>query len=89
MAKVKRATQEVVAKIRKPTPLEALAQETQETYAGNDSRVITRQRDVLRYELTATDDHLAGLRASLAAVQGKRARIEARIDGLTKVLNKR
>jgi len=68
---------------------EAQAQATEQQFVGNDSRVIVRQRDVLQYELAAIEEHVVGLRASLTEVLAKKERIEARVDGLTRVLQRR
>lgn len=76
--------------IRKaPSALDVITQDSARVFAQSDGRVITRARDVLMYEHAALEEHLAGLRASTAEVQSKKARVEAKIAGLTAVLAKR
>lgn len=66
-----------------------LATTTAQANMGNDSRVIVRQREVLMFELAATEEHLNGLRAATVDVGAKKARIKAKIVGLTRVLDAR
>lgn len=68
---------------------EALIEATMQTFGNADGRVIVRRRDVLMFELVATEEHLNGLRASLAEVEAHRARLTGKIAGLTRVLAKR
>ena len=78
-----------VKKTRKPTTAERMAESTTWSWMHNDSRVITRERDVALYDLRATEEHIAGLLESLAAVRRKKATLEAHVAGLTKVLERR
>ena len=79
----------MVKKERKPTKLDALCTAVEQSWAHNDSRVIVRKRDVLLFELQATEEHINSLRASLIETQAHRACIEAKITGLTRVLGRR
>ena len=69
--------------------LDGVAAETEQSFMHNDSRVVIRYRDVLRFELATVDEHLAGLRASIVEQTLKKERLAARIGGLTRVLNRR
>jgi chloramphenicol 3-O-phosphotransferase len=69
--------------------LKTICDVAEATSAHSDSRVIVREREVELFKLHACEDHLVGLRASMDEVERKKARIQARIDGLTRVLDKR
>jgi hypothetical protein len=74
---------------KKPILTDFLTISTEQSFTQADGRVIVRQRDVLQFELAATDEHLSGLRASISEQMAKRSRLVSRIAGLTLVLTKR
>lgn len=73
----------------KAARFETTAAAFEQDWLHNDSRVILRRRDVLNYELTATEEHLSALQASIASVTAKKERLEALVAGLTRVLARR
>ena len=75
--------------VERHDPIKALENATAEAMMHRDSRVITRSREVLMFELQATEEHLAGLRAGITEVTATKARLEARIRGITRALDKR
>lgn len=77
------------AKRRPSAALEAIAQEAEVGYNQSDGRVINRALGLLLHEQQACEEHLEGLRASIVEVQGKKRRVEARIVGLKRVIDKR
>jgi septal ring factor EnvC (AmiA/AmiB activator) len=61
----------------------------EQMFAHEDSRVISSKRDVLMHELQATEKNIARLQSELEDSKAQRAGLEARITGMTNVLNKR
>ncbi len=76
-------------KVKKPTALEQFTQTAEQAYNQRDGRVVTRKLSVLQFELQANEEHLQGLVASMGEVRRNKARIQAEVDGLLRVMNKR
>lgn len=90
--KVKKATRRAskrTAKPKKPTALESIAMESEGAFLQSDGRVINRQLGLLMHEVAACEEHLEGLKASAIEVRARKARAEAKILGLTRVVNRR
>lgn len=77
------------AEVKAPTAIEAVAQETERTYMQADGRVVNRAAGLLTHEVQACEEHVAGLKASIVEVQAKKAKAEAKLLGLQRVLRRR
>lgn len=74
---------------RRSTALETIALESEAAYVQSDGRVINRQMGLLTHEVAACEEHLEGLKASAIEVRARKARAEAKLLGLTRVVNRR
>lgn len=76
-------------KIKKPTRLEELTLETKQNFSHLHSASIRAERDLLQYEASQVNERIASLQTALINTRERGKEIQAKIVGLSLVLEKR
>lgn len=77
-----------IQKIRPPSKSEQVTATIANDYSDASSTLVSRRRSLLSYELELLDLRIGETRATLAKLAKDKQNLEARIDGLTRVLDK-
>lgn len=76
-------------KIVKPNALEELARSMEQEYGNQHSNRVQARRAILQYTLKQVDDEIVDLQAAMKSTREQRAKLQAMILGLGRVLDKR
>lgn len=76
-------------KTKRPSKIEALTDTVEQFRAHDDTQTLRRRHSVLAFERDTIDAELFDLGARAAAMRDRRAKVEATMRGLARVVNKR
>ncbi len=76
-------------KVKPPSKLETIATAMEKDHAHQHSLRLISRRAVLQFALQHLDEELLQLNAAIAKTKDKKAEMEAKILGLSRILDKR